>query len=449
MPATLDTILSRLQKVARNGNGWLACCPAHEDKKPSLSIDLSDTGAILLKCFAGCTTLDVCTALGIKTAELFPEGHGHGHPHRGHANGKHETGPIVDRYIYPDETGKPVLSVTRHVPKTFKQWHPAPNAPEGWALGRKARNPTETDARLVLYRLPQILEAVALGHTIYVCEGEKDANAMALAGLDSTTAPGGADQWLETYTATLKGAHVVVIADKDEKGREGAVKRCLALKPVSLSCKYLEMPGTNVKDPADFLTRGGTARNIIDLAAAQPEFDPDNPPETADRHLPPLDLASEVCPNPPATPDLIIEDILHRGLKMIVGGPSKAHKSWTYLSIAISVALGEPWLRFRTNAVNVLYVNFEVPRPFLIRRVILSLVLTRFRLARLGYSAGNPQGMPHAEYRPYRTRPGLQDGGRRQQREGSRQRTQAFAPYRPAFDRARRRGFDWRPLCQG
>jgi len=71
---TVDTLLSRLQGVRALGKGqWMARCPAHEDRSPSLSVGLRDNGCILLHCFAGCATSDVLAAVGLTLADLFPE----------------------------------------------------------------------------------------------------------------------------------------------------------------------------------------------------------------------------------------------------------------------------------------------------------------------------------------------------------------------------------------
>jgi hypothetical protein len=66
----LNAILDRLQGVRRNGSGWMARCPAHEDRCPSLSIR-NENGKILLHCFGGCSIEAVCAALEIKVRELF------------------------------------------------------------------------------------------------------------------------------------------------------------------------------------------------------------------------------------------------------------------------------------------------------------------------------------------------------------------------------------------
>lgn len=64
--------LARLNGVRRNGNGWMALCPAHADKNASLSIR-DEGGKILIHCFAGCTVEAICAALGMTVCDLFTE----------------------------------------------------------------------------------------------------------------------------------------------------------------------------------------------------------------------------------------------------------------------------------------------------------------------------------------------------------------------------------------
>jgi hypothetical protein len=70
----INNLLSRLNKVKSTGrNSWLACCPAHDDRSPSLSIKEEADGHILLHCFAGCSAIDVVGAIGVDIGDLFPE----------------------------------------------------------------------------------------------------------------------------------------------------------------------------------------------------------------------------------------------------------------------------------------------------------------------------------------------------------------------------------------
>jgi hypothetical protein len=69
----VDKVLATLERVRHKGGGkWDACCPAHDDRNPSLSIAEGDNGAVLLKCFAGCETAAVVAAMGLEMSDLFP-----------------------------------------------------------------------------------------------------------------------------------------------------------------------------------------------------------------------------------------------------------------------------------------------------------------------------------------------------------------------------------------
>src|SRR5579864_7066127 len=70
--ALIETVLARLKGVRTSLRGWVACCPAHRDREPSLSIGLGDEGQVLLNCFAGCTLDKIVEAMGITVTELFP-----------------------------------------------------------------------------------------------------------------------------------------------------------------------------------------------------------------------------------------------------------------------------------------------------------------------------------------------------------------------------------------
>lgn len=69
----IDRVLPLLSKVrSRQAGQWSACCPAHEDRGPSLSVRETPEGAVLVHCFAGCEVADIVGALGLELHELFP-----------------------------------------------------------------------------------------------------------------------------------------------------------------------------------------------------------------------------------------------------------------------------------------------------------------------------------------------------------------------------------------
>lgn len=68
----VDKILDRLERVRATSGGWSACCPAHDDRNPSLSVKEGDNDAVLIHCFAGCEVADIVAALGLQLSDLFP-----------------------------------------------------------------------------------------------------------------------------------------------------------------------------------------------------------------------------------------------------------------------------------------------------------------------------------------------------------------------------------------
>jgi len=76
--------------------------------------------------------------------------------------------------------------------------------------------------------------------------------------------------------------------------------------------------------------------------------------------LPEIEFLREFSASVPVPPPQVIEGILHRGCKMILGGTSKSNKSWCLLDLAISVASGERWWGRQCVKSPVVYINFEL-----------------------------------------------------------------------------------------
>ncbi len=70
----IEQLLARLEKIRRIGDGkWLACCPAHNDKNPSLAIKQTEDGKILIHCFAGCDVESIVSSIDLSIADLMPD----------------------------------------------------------------------------------------------------------------------------------------------------------------------------------------------------------------------------------------------------------------------------------------------------------------------------------------------------------------------------------------
>ena len=80
---SIETLISRLDGVKETANGkYIVKCSAHDDRKPSLAISEGDGGRLLLKCWAGCETEDVLSAVGLTFADVMPERVGGDHRYR-------------------------------------------------------------------------------------------------------------------------------------------------------------------------------------------------------------------------------------------------------------------------------------------------------------------------------------------------------------------------------
>ncbi len=74
----VKNVLARLRGVRQVGPGrWKALCPAHRDHSPSLSVREAEDAKVLLHCWAGCSAEDVCRAIGLTVADLFPDNSRH------------------------------------------------------------------------------------------------------------------------------------------------------------------------------------------------------------------------------------------------------------------------------------------------------------------------------------------------------------------------------------
>ncbi|MCP9209641.1 hypothetical protein [Streptomyces cucumeris] len=130
-------------------------------------------------------------------------------------------------YRYVDEDGKLLYVVARCSRKgegcqaPFAQWYPDPSKRYGKSWG------LPSGIRRVLYDLPKVLRAAADGRRIWLMEGEKDADRMALDFPDevATTALSGAgkSKWRLEYTRFFAGAsEVIIVADCDKAGLQYA-----------------------------------------------------------------------------------------------------------------------------------------------------------------------------------------------------------------------------------
>ena len=207
----------------------MVTCPCHNDSTQSLCIS-EDNGKILLNCFAGCRAEDITRAIGLSMRDLFQA------PQQSNKPPK----PASTEYRYGDR-----LKKIRFYKWTNGKWqksfcwqHKDNNG--SWQKGRGGINPP-------LYN-QEILSNTAANNTVYIVEGEKDADTMTdKVGLLAVSAPDGATKgskgkkWDKRFNSLFTGVNVVIIPDNDEAGRNFASLVANELLPITQSIKILDL----------------------------------------------------------------------------------------------------------------------------------------------------------------------------------------------------------------
>lgn len=221
-------VLDRLSDVKETKGGWQARCPAHEDRKASLSIAEGDEGRVLLNCHAGCDHKSIVSALGLEESDLFDRddqrptakaskakkaGKAYETAKAAAAAYQRTLGKPTDVYEY-EVAGEVVGLVVRWSrPDGTKEIRPVSLHADGW---RMEHMPTPRP----LYRLPAL--SASTGDRVYVVEGEKCVEAASGLGLLATTSPGGGKAAGKANWSPLAGREVVILPDADAAGRQYA-----------------------------------------------------------------------------------------------------------------------------------------------------------------------------------------------------------------------------------
>jgi 5S rRNA maturation endonuclease (ribonuclease M5) len=208
----------------------------------------------------------------------------------------------------------------------------------------------------VLYRLPKVIEAGKNGGTIWLCEGEKDVHALERAGAVGTTSPGGAGKWRDEYAEFLRGADVVIVADRDEPGRRHATAVAASLVGIAKSVRTVQSATTREKDDiSDHLDAGHTLADLVPIDDTQAPG-PGGLSRAGELRGALLDSAAlDQLPDP----EPLIDGILYRDSLAWLHGKPGHGKSFVALDWAACVSTGLPWQMHGTTQGQVLYVIAE------------------------------------------------------------------------------------------
>jgi putative DNA primase/helicase len=281
-----------LRNAEKYVNGKMALCPAHDDSSPSLSIsDRRDGNGIVIKCHAGCDNQDILAALGMSQRDLFDDD---------------STRRIYDPrrdYSYPDGRNK-----HRRPGKKFHQ--------SGNTKGNS------------LFHADRIGDA----QTVYWPEGEKDVEAVEAAGGVAVCSAAGAGKARLADVSLLHGKHVIVIADKDEPGRQHARQIRKILAGVADSVHIVE--AAVGKDFADHFAAGKGLDELVPIA-------PDDGDEPGQENAP-VELTRLADVTPERVSWLWPGRIPLGKLVMLDGDPGVG-KSTVALDIAATITNGAQW----------------------------------------------------------------------------------------------------------
>ena len=292
----LQLVLDRLTEVTghtprRSGSGYSGRCPAHDDKKPSLSVSEGSDGKVLIHCQVGCTLEAVVAELDLQKRDLFVQ-----------------ADRDEDLVIYDYETIPPTR-VLRGGDKEFRQQKQRPDGTWEWNVKGITKVP---------YRLSG-LRGVATGGLVFVCEGEKDADRLAREGLVATTNPGGAGKFPGYFAPYFAGLSVVVLEDNDDPGRTHAADVARKLTAHAADVKVLSLPGLADKaDVSDWLNDGHNVNDLCDLVDKTREWDPARDTHetssngaSASADADPDELELPPPSNPMAVARALLQDRLH------------------------------------------------------------------------------------------------------------------------------------------
>jgi hypothetical protein len=353
----IEYVLNHLTGVRPSRHGWVACCPAHADREPSLSIGIGEHEQVLLKCFAGCSLEAIVQAIGMTVADLFPGSPATVSPDgqtslsgTGHSPlslldlAQHKRLPwqfLFNLGVMDNDRGS--IEIAYHLPDgTLAPRHrirTALVAKEGsyWSKG---------NGEIVPYGLERLEEARQAGYLVLV-EGESDCWTLWYHHMPALGLPG-AEMAGKLEETMLEGIEQLYVMQEPDAGGTAFVKhisRLLEMWHWHGKASIVTLPGA--KDPNELHQQHMQAfKHTFQQALQQAEpllFFRSAPATTTEastgQHTPTIfslqDLLSwELPPVRWAIPDILPE-----GLTLLAGKP-KLGKSWLALSTALAIAAG-------------------------------------------------------------------------------------------------------------
>ena len=352
---SVERILQRLTGVRTALRGWVACCPAHDDKEPSLSIGIGEEGQVLLKCFAGFAIAHIVEALGMTVADLFPATPAARSPDGQASPASKGRSQLTLLDLAQDkrlpwqflfnlgvtDTDLGSVEITYHLPDGSL----APRHRIRTALAAKEGSHwSKGTGDIVPYGLERLAEARNAGYLVLV-EGESDCWTLWYHHIPALGLPG-AEMAGKLEEAMLEGIERLYVMQEPDAGGTAFVQQVSRkLEAWHWQGKASIVTLTGAKDPNALYQQEGQAfQTTFQQALQQTEpllffRSPSTTGASTQQPTPTIfslqDLLSwELSPVRWAIPDILPE-----GLTLLAGKP-KLGKSWLALSTALAIAAG-------------------------------------------------------------------------------------------------------------
>jgi len=349
MTPPLEGVLSHLKGVRKSLHGWSACCPAHSDREPSLSIALGEEGQILLKCFAGCSVERIVEAMGMALVDLFPSTL----PPSGSQAKEAQRHPLSLLELARDKglpwqylftlgitEDKGGLRIPYHLPDgTSAARHRIRTA----LVAREGSRWSKGKGEIVAYGLERLEAARKAGYLILV-EGESDCWTLWYHQFPALGLPG-ADMVSKLEEAYLAGIDTLyILREPDAAGAKFVRDIAQRLASWRWAGKAFVLSLAGVKDPNDLHKKDRkqfktTFQQVLEQAKPLSMSYPPTPTSSlADDKPSPFSLQELLARELPPV-RWAIPDILPEGLNLLAGKP-KQGKSWLALAISLAIAAG-------------------------------------------------------------------------------------------------------------
>jgi len=284
-------------KVSKNNGQATGRCPFHEDSNPSFSVNLKNGVFYCHGCGAKGSVFDFFMKknnIDFKTSLLRLADIAGVKSQKNKKPRVNKYRKLVATYDYTDENNNLLFQACRFEPKGFSQRRPHPNKKGSWI-----KNITGVD--LVPYRLPELIQA----KTVFLVEGEKDADLVASLGLTASCNPMGAGKWRDEFKQHFKDKEVIILADNDDQGREHAEQVANSVCETAEVVKVIELPGLPEKgDVSDWANNGHGKAELLSLAKVAKEWIPKKETSLSDK--------SEFFEGTRFVPTAVVDNIIRR-----------------------------------------------------------------------------------------------------------------------------------------